>query len=820
MQPTSHKPVGRIAACLLLLLGALLPFCGRAQTPVVPTIGPIPNQIAYVGGSQLVVPLKLGVSPAGGQFDILVSNPSRRPVGQFRVMGFGTNRFLVLPALLSTLENTPFGNTTFYVSVIAGGVTNQTSFILTVLPGEFTIPVYQTSLAIARPLLADFTGDGYLDAVGNIMATSPSGFGLQVGTLSGRVFSGITAPFGAGKASGIVPADFDGDGDLDGMLLGNGLSNSLLVNVSRVVLEGTQPLFTNSPVTVGITNVVGAAWTDVDGDGDLDLVVTGTTSDVRVAMPTRLLRNEGGGVLVKSETLLPAAAGPVIATDFDGDGADDLLLTNTGEQGDTPVLLHNNGEGGFADTGTQFPHGLVAAAGWSDFNGDGLPDVWLQFRSGSQTTVTNNELVLLQQRDDGRFMEVLRLGSEVMGSAGTPSWGDFDNDGTPDFIAPVSLPTYQMSKGNPNPVAVLGTDSILTIWHNDGAGHFQSRGFVTTNSPNLYPAAGDMDGDGALDLVLRSTVSRSIFLNPDRPANLPPSAPDGLQAFAEGRNLFFFWDEATDPNQTAPLTYNLRVGTRPGANDIVASMSLGGGTRQVVAPGNCGFNSFRALRLALPEPTLDALYWSVQAVDNSFVGSPFAPEQILALDVPGNRPPIISGLSNVVVLQNNIQVVRFTVSDDRTRLEDLTIQITASNLQLFPPGSLRLSTSRESNAKPPTQVLTLVPARNVVGESDIKVTVIDRKGLATTGTFHISVLLLKLTGSQPSLQLSAPVGDGALRFSIKDAAMPGLRLEQSEDLIHWSPVQGMPFDSNSLPGFSLPQPTDKDRLFYRLSPAQ
>ncbi len=812
MQITSHHRSGLLFPWLFGLLASVL--TAIAQTGSGVTIAPIPNQIIYEGGPALVVPLRFSVPAGVSQFHVITSNPDRRMGNLFQVLGSGTNSFLIMTAPPASKTYLTPGNRVIFVSAIANGMTIQTSFILTILPPELERSAPSSLPTLFRPVWADFNGDGFLDLAGAYANGLGGNVEIQLNESEGQSFvaHGVSI---TGKATGVVPADFDGDGDMDALVLGKTSVPLLLVNQGNFPTNSLSPGFTNRPLTLAITNLVNAVWADFDGDGDLDLVVAGTDSTGQNPLPSRLMRNDGGGRLTMLDPALPAS-GPVVAADFDGDGSEDLLLTNTGSKADTVLLLRNNGEGGFADTGTRFPTGPVSAAGWSDFNGDGLPDVWLQFKTVQGTAITANELVLLQQREDGSFAETLRLPSDVMRQAGPPVWGDFDNDGTPDFIGPVSIPALRVGSGPAGAIAVPGTNSFLTVWHNDGTGHFLPRGLVATNLPALS-VAGDTDGDGALDLLLPETPSAFSMLatNPNRPVNFPPAAPDGLQAFAEGRNLFFFWNESTDPNQTAPLTYNLRVGTKPGGNDVVASMSLNGGTRQLVAPGNCEFSTFRALRLPLPLPA-DLLYWSVQAVDNSFVGSPFAPEQTMGVNLPGNRPPVITGLSNVVFGPDTILQMRFTVTDDRTRLEDLGLQVQATNPLLFPLGGLMFSKIVAENGKPPVQLLILSPALHATGESEISVTATDRQGLSTTVTFHVRVDLAKTADSRPALHLAAPTGDGSLRFHLEDAPAPGLNLEQSEDLLNWSPVTGWEFDSNNPPALTLPRPGDKDRLYYRL----
>ena len=779
------------------------------------TIAPIPNQILYVGGPPVVVPLPVA-RPAGVGLTIATSNSRGSQMPRIAATYDGTNWMLNItaPTASQTVEF-PLGNYSIRVSALGTGTTNvlaQTSFLLTLLPAEFTGTQYQLTgySVLAKGLWADLDGNGFLDFAG----LNTAGPFLYLERNAGGVFS-ANARLDAGlPATGVVPADFDGDGRIDLLLLGY-VGKPLFVNRTAKPTTSNPQLnipfiFTNAPLTLTQPNRTGAAWADLDGDGDLDLIVVASPVTAGVSPPPQQFRNDAG-ILVSIPTTLPGASGPVVAADFDGDGATDVLLFNTGAARNAAVLLRNDGNGNFTDTGTAFPGGQAIAAGWSDFNGDVRPDVWVQFQVAGMTAYprATTELALFQQTATG-FIETLRLPAEVMRQAGAPAWGDFDNDGTPDFIAPMNSLTYPLNKATGRP----GTNSSLTIWHNDGTGHFTPRGFVATNSSALTVVAGDANGDGALDVALLSggALNSGLFVNPDRPANLPPSRPGRLQAFSLGTNLFFFWGEASDPNQTAPLTYNLRAGTTPGGNDLVASMSVSDGTCQVVAPGNCGFATYRVIKL--PGTNFDSVYWSVQAVDNSFVGGSFAPEQVLALNLPGNQPPVITGLTSLTFLENHSGSLPFTVTDDRTRPDYVTLSVQASNPDLFPTGSITITPKGDANLNgPSSKILLLKPPVAHSGEADVTLIATDLGGLSSTNVIHVSVT----APVPPGLETRAGSHPGEMTLRLKVSAGTTAQLEQSLDLVNWNAV----FDVGpSSPGETTltlaPHPADNPRCFYRL----
>jgi hypothetical protein len=199
------------------------------------------------------------------------------------------------------------------------------------------------------------------------------------------------------------------------------------------------------------------------------------------------------------------------------------------------------------------------------------------------------------------------------------AWGDFDNDGRLDFLL----------TGTTNG---FGNGPISQLWRNTGSG------FTNVPIPGLQGvynssvAWGDFDNDGRLDFLLTgnngSAPISQLWRNNLPGSNAPPAAPAGLSATLSGNTLNLNWTApADDHTPAAGLNYNVRIGTTPGGSDIVAPQALASGTRLVPQIGNAGpgLTTFYALA-----PGQD-YYWSVQAVDTSFAGSPFAAEQVFTI---------------------------------------------------------------------------------------------------------------------------------------------------------------------------------------------
>jgi len=123
-----------------------------------------------------------------------------------------------------------------------------------------------------------------------------------------------------------------------------------------------------------------------------------------------------------------------------------------------------------------------------------------------------------------------------------------------------------------------------------------------------------------------------LFRNLGATINTPPQVPTNLNAIASTDGVQFLWRWSSD-DQTPwkALQYNLRVGSRPGAEDFVSPLADVSGFRRVVQVGN---GSSVPGRWVTGLTNAGAYFWSVQAIDGAFAGSVFAPEQMLLIGPP------------------------------------------------------------------------------------------------------------------------------------------------------------------------------------------
>jgi hypothetical protein len=249
---------------------------------------------------------------------------------------------------------------------------------------------------------------------------------------------------------------------------------------------------------------------DFDGDGRLDVFMP-TTDPARGAL---LLHNRGDGSF-EDVSAAAGLAGQVLAlngchADYDNDGAlDVLLLRGAWEVPRRMSLLRNRG-GRFEDVTLAAGLGepiATQAAGWADYDNDGRLDLYVAGEFDAARPDPRNRGRLYHNRGDGTFEDLAARAGVTNDRFGKGvAWGDYDDDGRPDF--------YVANLGQPG-----------RLYHNRGDGTFEDVATVLRVTEPTYGFAcwfWDYDNDGRLDLWInpnRATLSEVIQDQLGRPGS-------------------------------------------------------------------------------------------------------------------------------------------------------------------------------------------------------------------------------------------------------------------------------------------------------------
>jgi len=266
----------------------------------------------------------------------------------------------------------------------------------------------------------------------------------------------------------------------------------------------------------------GLALFDYDGDGDLDLyaVQSGDLRPGERELPgNKLFRNEGDGTF----TDVTSAAGVgdtgygmgCVVGDYDGDGDQDLYVTNYGPN----VLYRNEGDGTFSDATAAAG---VGHDGWGmsgalvDIDGDGDLDLFVanyvrwSIESEIECTSTYGTLdycepinynapapdVLFRNEGDGTFVDVTeRYGmNKAFGNGMGVATGDFDLDGKDDvYVANDGVANQLWMNRGEGSEEHLEDASLLAGCAVNADGHAEASMGVGTL---------DVDEDGDVDLFM------------------------------------------------------------------------------------------------------------------------------------------------------------------------------------------------------------------------------------------------------------------------------------------------------------------------------
>jgi len=196
-------------------------------------------------------------------------------------------------------------------------------------------------------------------------------------------------------------------------------------------------------------NGSGAAWIDVENDGDYDIYLVNGSGGPETT--NALYLNMGDGSFLpqtKACGVLDAGEGMAVSVaDYDNDGFSDMMVMNFGDF----ILFHNNGDGTFTDvTSTAFSKVdeiWYGTSSWGDFDGDGNLDVYIAGYVDLSKNNGNEGLrfpmdfqgfpnYLFHNNGDGTFTDIAKSSGVQDGFRKTMQVlvADFNDDSRPDIL--------------------------------------------------------------------------------------------------------------------------------------------------------------------------------------------------------------------------------------------------------------------------------------------------------------------------------------------------------------------------------------------------
>ncbi len=327
-----------------------------------------------------------------------------------------------------------------------------------------------------------------------------------------------------GNGSGVAAGDVNGDGRPDLYLARLEGPNALYLNLGDWRFREAAA---ENGVAAGDRFSTGATLVDVDGDGDLDLLLTS------IEGPKSLFLNDGAGRFAEAPAagLLDSRGGMSSAlADIDGDGDLDLYLTRYKSR--SVLDLFPGDEVAFPNTVRRTGRGFEVVERFAGhyelaWRADGV----VRLERGEADELYLNEFNEGGGEGGGGFRHVPFSSGAFLDADGTPlggaptEWGlaarfgDLDDDGDPDLYVANDL------------------HSPDRLWINRGDGTFRlppPHALPMTSASSMAVDFSDVDRDGdadvfVLDMLARDSRSRKTQDPVSRVEHTPPGEASGAQ---------------------------------------------------------------------------------------------------------------------------------------------------------------------------------------------------------------------------------------------------------------------------------------------------
>lgn len=380
-----------------------------------------------------------------------------------------------------------------------------------------------TPFEIGNAALIDLEGDGDLDALVGGIGFNASGIEMWKNT--NGIFQQVNGniPFSQFGALAFSVGDIDMDGDQD-------FATVIQDNLVWYANDGTGLFASPATVASAVGDIRSISLGDLDGNPGLELVITRLDAEDVLAYANDGAGNFGSPITVTTQSVDPIDA---LIGDFNGDGLNDIAVACLNS---CDVTWHENLGGLLFSSqnalgGDQIGTYKLALA---DFDSNGHLDI-------ASVGFGSDDLSVFFNAGLGIFGPRTVISTSVDGATNLTA-GDFNDDGLTDMV-----------------VGAENTN-VITYFENDGFGNFTELAIPEAGSvdnPESY-LAGDVDGDGKIDLVTASQDDNKLAYHLQKPG-----------AIASGTNPFLVQQLINKP--------------AAGVNDLTSADIDGDGLKDLVS---------------------------------------------------------------------------------------------------------------------------------------------------------------------------------------------------------------------------------------------
>lgn len=528
-------------------------------------------------------------------------------------------------------------------------------------------------VAIGSVAWGDYNYDGLQDFVitgREYEGTTPYYYSILYKNTENNDFKEIKDIFVAVEESSLDWGDYNNDNYIDMLLSGDVFGSNTHSCYSEIYKNNRNNEFIRVDyLTITKIGTGEMKWGNYNNNSYNDVLQSGLSN---YGIPTSKLYKSDGSVFWYAFSFNGRYYSDIDWGDYDNDGYLDFIITGRDELSTNTKILKNYGDTLFEEQ-TQFDISNVmnGSVEWGDFDNDGFLDILI-----TGETLDNGIITEIYKNINGNDFVKIAGNNFTDMFLGEAIWGDYNNDGKIDIL------TTGWGKINTSYIR------ICNLYKNLG-----NNVFTLVDGTNLLPmsksaaAFGDYDNDNDLDLLLSgyyatNSITSKLYRNNTSTPNIRPNVITNLQTEIVGDDVIFSWDEGTDENQpSAGLNYNIYVYEASNREHIISGDTVYD-YMYVKSPEAFPYHHpLNGKRLFPKRSHIQGVrkdgrvsymlkdfvngckkyYWSVQAVDASFAGGPFAPEQSFGLDT---IMPLIECVEDVEINLNPGQTVYTVIGDE------------------------------------------------------------------------------------------------------------------------------------------------------------